>query len=119
MDPVVPLTRAQTLEPARASVVIALRHRSAGVNRTCLVPKSFVRDHKTLFRVLASVQNADYRSVKRRERFVLLCHDNGVRRLTFEADMNKKLVRAYPLAPVNSGFGNLAHPARIVLWSGA
>jgi len=58
---------------------------------------------------LASMQNAYYRSDDRRERFVSLRHDIDEQRLTFEANMNKKLVRARPLAHVKTG---LASPAR-------
>ncbi len=74
----------------------------------------FMREHKTVFRVLASMQNAYYRSDERRERFVSLCHDVDVQRLTFEAYMNKKLVRARPMAHLKIGIKNLAHLARLV-----
>lgn len=74
----------------------------------------FMREHKTVFRVLASMQNAYYRSDERRERFVSLCHDIDVQRLTFEAYMNKKLVRARPLAHLRIGLKNLAHLTRLV-----
>ncbi len=74
----------------------------------------FMREHKTVFRVLASMQNAYYRSDERRERFVSLCHDIDVQRLTFEAYMNKKLVKARPMAHVKIGLKNLAHLTRLV-----
>ncbi len=74
----------------------------------------FMREHKTVFRVLASMQNAYYRSDERRERFVSLCHDIDVQRLTFEAYMNKKLVRARPMAHLKIGLKNLAHLTRLV-----
>jgi geranylgeranyl reductase len=74
----------------------------------------FMREHKTVFRVLASMQNAYYKSDERRERFVSLCHDIDVQRLTFEAYMNKKLVRARPMAHVKIGLKNLAHLTRLV-----
>ena len=74
-----------------------------------LARKLFMREHKTVFRVLASMQNAYYRSDDRRERFVSLCHDIDVQRLTFEAYMNKKLVKARPLAHLKIGVKNLAH----------
>jgi geranylgeranyl reductase len=74
----------------------------------------FMREHKTVFRVLASMQNAYYKSDERRERFVSLCHDIDVQRLTFEAYMNKKLVRARPLAHLKIGLKNLAHLTRLV-----
>jgi geranylgeranyl reductase len=67
-----------------------------------------------VFRVLGSMQNAYYRSDERRERFVSLCHDTDVQRLTFEAYMNKKLVRARPMAHVKIGLKNLAHLMRLV-----
>lgn len=71
--------------------------------------KLFMREHKTVFRVLRSMQNAYYRNDDRRERFVSLCHDIDVQRLTFEAYMNKKLVRARPLAHLKIGVKNLMH----------
>ncbi|MFB9151348.1 geranylgeranyl diphosphate reductase [Roseovarius ramblicola] len=74
----------------------------------------FMREHKTVFRVLGSMQNAYYRSDERRERFVSLCHDIDVQRLTFEAYMNKKLVRARPLAHLRIGLKNLAHLSGLV-----
>ena len=74
----------------------------------------FMREHKTVFRVLASMQNAYYRSDERRERFVSLCHDIDVQRLTFEAYMNKKLVKARPMAHIKIGFKNLAHLTRLI-----
>ncbi|SEK22427.1 geranylgeranyl reductase [Roseivivax marinus] len=79
-----------------------------------LARRLFMREHKTVFRVLASMQNAYYRSDSRRERFVSLCHDPDVQRLTFEAYMNKKLVRANPLAHLKIGFKNLRHLAGLV-----
>ncbi|MFN3936497.1 MAG: geranylgeranyl diphosphate reductase [Gemmobacter sp.] len=79
-----------------------------------LARRLFMREHKTVFRVLRSMQDAYYRSDERRERFVSLCHDVDVQRLTFEAYMNKKLVKARPLAHVRIGLKNLAHLLRIV-----
>jgi len=79
-----------------------------------LARKLFMSEHKTVFRVLASMQNAYYRSDERRERFVSLCHDIDVQRLTFEAYMNKKLVRARLMAHLKIGLKNLAHLTRLV-----
>lgn len=53
--------------------------------------------------------DAYYKSDGRRERFVSLCHDVDVRKLTFEAYMNKKLVSARPLAHLKIGFKNVQH----------
>ena len=79
-----------------------------------LARRLFMGEHKMVFRVLRSMQDAYYKSDERRERFVSLCHDIDVQRLTFEAYMNKKLVRARPLAHVKIGIKNLAHLTGLV-----
>ena len=79
-----------------------------------LARKLFMREHKTVFRVLASMQDAYYKSDERRERFVSLCHDVDVQRLTFEAYMNKKLVKARLMAHLKIGVKNLAHLTGLV-----
>ncbi|CAM4389831.1 FAD-dependent monooxygenase [Palleronia rufa] len=79
-----------------------------------LARKLFMKEHKTVFRVLRSMQDAYYRSDERRERFVSLCHDRDVQRLTFEAYMNKALVRARPMAHLKIGVKNVAHLLRLV-----
>ena len=68
-----------------------------------------MREHKSVFKVLGAMQNAYYRSDERRERFVSLCHDVDVQKLTFEAYMNKRLVAARPMAHLKIGLKNLAH----------
>jgi geranylgeranyl reductase len=62
-----------------------------------------------VFKVLRSMQDAYYKSDERRERFVSLCHDVDVQKLTFEAYMNKKLVSARPFAHLKIGIKNVAH----------
>ncbi len=79
-----------------------------------LARKLFMKEHKTVFKVLRSMQDAYYKSDERRERFVSLCHDVDVQRLTFEAYMNKKLVKARPMAHIKIGLKNLAHLTRLV-----
>ena len=74
-----------------------------------LARRLFLREHGTVFRVLRSMQDAYYRDDRRRERFVSLCHDIDVQRLTFEAYMNKRLVAARPMAHLKIGVKNLAH----------
>jgi geranylgeranyl reductase len=68
-----------------------------------------MKEHGTVFKVLRSMQDAYYKSDERRERFVSLCHDVDVQKLTFEAYMNKKLVNARPLAHIKIGFKNVRH----------
>jgi geranylgeranyl reductase len=87
---------------------------SGRVADLALARKLFMKDHKTVFRVLRSMQDAYYKSDERRERFVSLCHDIDVQKLTFEAYMNKKLVHARPLAHIKIGIKNLAHLLRLV-----
>ena len=79
-----------------------------------LARKLFMREHKTVFKVLRSMQDAYYKSDERRERFVSLCHDIDVQRLTFEAYMNKKLVAARPLAHIKIGIKNMLHLTGLV-----
>ncbi len=79
-----------------------------------LARKLFMREHKTVFKVLQSMQDAYYHSDERRERFVSLCHDVDVQRLTFEGYMNKKLVTRRPMAHVKIGLKNLAHLTGLV-----
>ncbi len=79
-----------------------------------LARKLFMKEHKTVFKVLRSMQDAYYKSDERRERFVSLCHDEDVQKLTFEAYMNKKLVAARPLAHLKIGVKNMAHLLRLV-----
>jgi len=74
-----------------------------------LARKLFIKEHGTVFKVLRSMQDAYYKSDMRRERFVSLCHDLDVQKLTFEAYMNKKLVAARPMAHIKIGFKNVAH----------
>ncbi|WP_371060822.1 geranylgeranyl diphosphate reductase [Rhodosalinus sp. 5P4] len=74
----------------------------------------FMREHKSVFKILGVMQDAYYRSDARRERFVSLCHDVDVQRLTFEAYMNKELVKSRPLAHIKIGLKNLAHLSGIV-----
>ena len=79
-----------------------------------LARKLFMREHKNVFKVLGAMQNAYYRSDERRERFVSLCHDVDVQKLTFEAYMNKRLVKARPMAHLRIGIKNLAHLTRMI-----
>ena len=97
-----------------AATAAAATLASGRVKDLRLARQLFIKEHKTVFRVLASMQNAYYKSDERRERFVSLCHDIDVQRLTFEAYMNKKLVKARPMAHLKIGLKNLAHLTRLV-----
>lgn len=71
--------------------------------------KRFMRAHGRVFWVLGIMQRFWYGSDRRRERFVAICRDRDVQQLTFEAYMNKELVRARPLAHVRIFFKDMAH----------
>jgi geranylgeranyl diphosphate/geranylgeranyl-bacteriochlorophyllide a reductase len=60
--------------------------------------KAFMRDHGKVFFVLSVLQYFWYGSDKRREKFVKMCADPDVQRLTWEGYMHKKLVRRDPIA---------------------
>jgi geranylgeranyl reductase len=97
-----------------AATAAAAKLKTGRIKDLQLARKLFMREHKQVFRVLGAMQNAYYRSDERRERFVSLCHDVDVQKLTFEAYMNKKLVKARPMAHLKIGIKNLAHLTRLV-----
>ncbi len=71
--------------------------------------KRFMREHGRVFWVLGIMQWFWYRNDRRRERFVSMCNDRDVQRLTWEAYMRKKLVRQAPFAHMRIFFKDLAH----------
>ena len=71
--------------------------------------RDFMKLHGTVFWVLGIMQRFWYRTDRRRERFVSICRDPDVQKLTWEAYMNKELVRAKPIAHVKIFFKDLAH----------
>ena len=79
-----------------------------------LARKKFMAKHKTVFKVLEAMQNAYYKSDERRERFVSLCHDVDVQKLTFESYMYKKLVKNRPFAHLKIMLKNIAHLTGLV-----
>ena len=71
--------------------------------------KRFMRQHGKVFWVLNIMQRFWYSSDKRRERFVSICRDKDVQTLTFDAYMNKELVRKRPMAHIRIFFKDMAH----------
>jgi geranylgeranyl reductase len=69
----------------------------------------FMKAHGKVFWVLGMMQHFWYASDKRRERFVSMCKDPDVQYLTWEAYMNKRLVRAKPAAHLRIFFKDMAH----------
>eukprot|EP01035_Chromulina_nebulosa_P060278 gene60278-82463_t len=60
--------------------------------------RRFMRDHGKIFFILGIMQTVWYRSDKMREKFVTMCADPDVQRLTWESYLNKKLVFRDPFA---------------------
>ena len=71
--------------------------------------KQFMKAHGRVFWILGLMQRFFYSSDNRRERFVTMCEDPDVQRLTWQAYMNKELVRANPMAHVRIFFKDMAH----------
>ena len=71
--------------------------------------KRFMRTHGGVFWILGMMQRYWYSSDERRERFVAICRDRDVQQLTWDAYMNKELVRARPLSHVRIFFKDIAH----------
>ncbi len=71
--------------------------------------KTFMKEHGRVFWILGMMQHFWYRNDKRRERFVSICDDPDVQHLTWDAYMNKRLVKAKPAAHARIFFKDLAH----------
>ncbi|HVO48653.1 MAG TPA: geranylgeranyl diphosphate reductase [Steroidobacteraceae bacterium] len=76
--------------------------------------RRFMSAHGRVFWVLGIMQKFWYSSDSRRERFVSICRDRDVQRLTWEAYLHKRLVRARPLAHGRIFFKDLLHLCGIV-----
>ena len=74
-----------------------------------LARKNFMKAHGRVFWILGMMQYFWYKNDKRRERFVKMCEDPDVQRLTWEAYMNKQLVHRDPMAHVRIFFKDLGH----------
>jgi geranylgeranyl diphosphate/geranylgeranyl-bacteriochlorophyllide a reductase len=79
-----------------------------------LARKHFMKEHGRVFWVLGIMQLFWYRNDKMRERFVSMCRDKDVQRLTWQAYMNKEMPRRDPMAHVRIFFKDLAHLLRLV-----
>jgi geranylgeranyl diphosphate/geranylgeranyl-bacteriochlorophyllide a reductase len=74
-----------------------------------LARKAFMKEHARVFWVLRLLQNVFYKNDRRRERFVSMCNDPDVQRLTWESYMNKKLVKRERFAHTKIFFKDMAH----------
>lgn len=82
---------------------------SGDVRALADVRRRFMKAHGTVFWVLGMMQYFWYSSDKRRERFVKICEDPDVQALTWQAYMNKELVRARPAAHARIFFKDVRH----------
>lgn len=73
------------------------------------VRRQFMKSHRIVFMILGIMQYYWYCNDKRREKFVKMCRDPDVQKLTWDAYMNKQLVRAKPGAHLRIFFKDLAH----------
>ncbi|MEL6750762.1 MAG: geranylgeranyl diphosphate reductase [Pseudomonadota bacterium] len=71
--------------------------------------KVFMKEHGTVFWVLGILQTFWYGGDRRRERFVKICEDADVQRLTWESYMHKRLVKREPMAHIRVFFKDLGH----------
>lgn len=71
--------------------------------------KAFLKEHGKIFWVLGILQYFWYGGDRRRERFVKICEDKDVQRLTWESYMHKRLVKREPMAHVRVFFKDLSH----------
>ena len=90
------LAVAEFLETGRAKALAGARRR-------------FMKEHGQVFFILGLMQAVWYRSDGMRERFVKLCRDPDVQRLTWDSYMNKRLVRREPAAHARVFFKDLGH----------
>ena len=92
-----------------AAEAVDERLRTGDARALARARKRFMSEHGRTFWILGMMQYFWYSSDRRRERFVGICRDRDVQKLTWEAYMNKKLVRARPLAHARIFFKDLAH----------
>ena len=87
---------------------------SGDARKLGLARKLFMKAHGRVFWILGIMQHFWYRNDKRRERFVSMCDDPDVQTLTWQAYMNKELVKAKPKAHARIFFKDMAHLLGIV-----
>jgi geranylgeranyl diphosphate/geranylgeranyl-bacteriochlorophyllide a reductase len=83
--------------------------RTANARELARARKRFMRLHGGVFWILGLMQRYWYTNDSRRERFVAICRDHDVQQLTWDAYMNKALVRARPLSHFRIFFKNIVH----------
>jgi geranylgeranyl reductase len=88
--------------------------RSGNVRALTQARKRFMREHGKVFWILGMMQKFWYTTDKRRERFVSICADKDVQRLTWESYTQKRLVKKSPMAHVKIFLKDMAHLCGLV-----
>ncbi len=83
-----------------AAEAVEALHATGDVRSLKLARARFMKAHGRVFWILGMMEWFWYSSDKRREKFVTMCRDKDVQRLTWDSYMNKKLTRRDPLAHV-------------------
>ncbi len=83
--------------------------RTGDARQLATARKRFMKSHGKVFFILGIMQRFWYKNDKRRERFVSICRDPDVQRLTWQAYMHKELVRASPVVQARIFFKDMAH----------
>ncbi len=91
-----------------AEAVVKL-HATGDVRSLRHARKRFMSAHGRVFWILGIMQTFWYSSDKRREKFVAMCRDKDVQRMTWEGYMNKKLARRDPMAHLRIFCKDMAH----------
>jgi geranylgeranyl reductase len=98
------------MESGRLAGAAALAYLESGDARALAqARRQFMKAHGRVFWILGMMQWFWYSNDKRRERFVSICRDSDVQRLTWDAYMNKRLRRADPLAHMRIFVKDVAH----------
>ena len=92
-----------------AAEAVAKLHATGDVRSLQHARKAFMKVHGKVFWILGILQYFWYSSDKRREKFVSVCRDKDVQRMTWEGYMNKKLVMRDPMAHARIFFKDMAH----------
>lgn len=103
------------METGRLAADAVVARLATGDGRSLAAPrKQFMRSHGRVFWILGMMQRFWYRSDGRRERFVSMCRDPDVQRLTWQAYTQKELVRASPAAHARIFLKDMAHLLGVV-----
>lgn len=98
------------MSSGRSAATAALNLLESGDTRALRgARRDFMKEHRFVFLILGIMQYWWYSSDRRREKFVKICRDPDVQKLTWDAYMNKRLVRAKPSTHMRIFLKDVAH----------